>query len=158
LSSAKPCENARKILLDSGPVKTLYDQYAFRETDLLTYNSRHYDRGCAQIPQGANMIHLVRSRATQEQLNEMLEELTEYVKLAVDIKREIVVGGGELHADCETVLLEDGSEQEDVWGADWWPLTKKFDTDRSSTFVQGKIIRPWRFSTRRFVTASTESS
>ena len=27
--------------------------------------------------------------------------------------------GGEMHADCEAVLLEDGSRQEDVWGADW---------------------------------------
>ena len=35
------------------------------------------------------MIHLLRSRATQEQLTARLEELTEYVKLAVDIKREV---------------------------------------------------------------------
>lgn len=84
------------------------------------------------------MIHLLRSRATQEQLTEMLEELTEYVKLAVDVKREMVVGGGELHADCETVLLEDGSEQGDVWGADWWPLTKEV---RYGSFIN---IRPGR--------------
>jgi hypothetical protein len=36
------------------------------------------------------MIHLLRSRATQEQLTEMLEELTEYVKLAVDVKRFVI--------------------------------------------------------------------
>jgi hypothetical protein len=84
------------------------------------------------------MIHLLRSPATTEQLTEMLEELTEYVKLAVDIKREIVAGGGELHADCETILLEDGSEQEDVWGADWWPLTNEV---RYGSFIN---IRPRR--------------
>src|SRR5262250_821477 len=82
------------------------------------------------------MIHLLSSQATAEQLTEMLEELTDYVKLAVDIKREIVAGGGELHADCETVLLEDGSKQEDVWGADWWPLTKEV---RYGSFIN---IRP----------------
>ena len=82
------------------------------------------------------MIHLLRSRATQEQLTEMLEELTEYVKLAVDIRREVVTGGGELHADCETVLLEDGSNQEDVWGADWWPSTEEV---RFGSFIN---IRP----------------
>ncbi len=26
-----------------------------------------------------------------------------------------------MHADCEAVLLRDGSQQEDVWGADWDP-------------------------------------
>ena len=45
------------------------------------------------------MIHLLRSRATQEQLTQRLEELTEYVKLAVDMKREVAAGGGELQAD-----------------------------------------------------------
>ncbi|MEQ9354695.1 DUF5674 family protein [Coleofasciculus chthonoplastes] len=44
-----------------------------------------------------------------------------YIKLAVDIQRGILAGGGEFHADCETVLLEDGSEQVNIWGADWYP-------------------------------------
>ena len=51
----------------------------------------------------------------------MLETLGSYIKLAVDVERAIVAGGGELHADCEQALLEDGSHQEDVWGADWDP-------------------------------------
>jgi hypothetical protein len=41
--------------------------------------------------------------------------------LAVDIERAVLAGGGEYHADCEEVLLEDGSRQENVWGADWYP-------------------------------------
>ncbi len=51
----------------------------------------------------------------------MLETLGTYIKLAVDIRRGVLAGGGALHADCEAVLLEDGSRQEDVWGADWIP-------------------------------------
>jgi hypothetical protein len=46
----------------------------------------------------------------------MLEELGIYIKLAVDVERNILAGGGEYHADCEEALLEDGSRQEDVWG------------------------------------------
>ena len=42
-------------------------------------------------------------------LMEMLQSLGSYVKLAVDVRREVLAGGGELHADCEQVLLEDGS-------------------------------------------------
>ncbi len=67
------------------------------------------------------MIHLLRTRATRTQLDEMLGALEGYAKLAVDIRRGILAGGGTLHADSEAVLLDDGSEQEDVWGADWIP-------------------------------------
>mgnify|MGYP003526019672 FL=1 len=57
-------------------------------------------------------------------MNEMLE-CYKYIKLAVDVRRMILAGGGEMHADCEAVLLEDGSRQEDVWGADWRPNQNK---------------------------------
>jgi hypothetical protein len=71
------------------------------------------------------MINLIQERATKEQLEEMLEILSSYIKLAVDIERGILAGGGELHADCEAVLLETGSKQVDIWGADWYPLTQE---------------------------------
>jgi len=71
------------------------------------------------------LIHLVKERATAEQMSEMLEQLENYVKLAVDVRRGILAGGGALHADCEAVLLEDGSAQKDVWGADWIPATQE---------------------------------
>ena len=51
----------------------------------------------------------------------MLEASGSYIKLAVDVKRRILAGGGVMHADCEAVLLEDGSQQTDIWGADWNP-------------------------------------
>lgn len=51
----------------------------------------------------------------------MLEPLGTYIKLAVDVERGVLAGGGEYHADCEEALLEDGSRQENVWGADWYP-------------------------------------
>jgi len=55
----------------------------------------------------------------------MLEALEVYVKLAVDIRRGVAAGGGALHVDCEALLLEDGSRQEDIWGADWIPSTQE---------------------------------
>ncbi len=68
-------------------------------------------------------IHIIRSRANKRQVNEMLETLGTYIKLAVDVRRDILAGGGALHADCEAVLLDDGSKQNDIWGADWVPTT-----------------------------------
>jgi hypothetical protein len=67
------------------------------------------------------MIQIIRNRATVEQMGQMLEVLELYIKLAVDIKRGILAGGGEFHVDCEQVLLRDGSEQANIWGADWYP-------------------------------------
>jgi len=55
----------------------------------------------------------------------MLDTLGVYVKLAVDTKRGILAGGGALHADCEAELLFDGSQHQDVWGADWIPHSEQ---------------------------------
>lgn len=71
------------------------------------------------------MIHLLRERATPEQIAEMLEEYEEMIKIAVDIRRRVLSGGGEMHADCESVLLEGGSEQDDLWGANWYPAEQR---------------------------------
>lgn len=68
-------------------------------------------------------IHVIRELATPEQIREMLQGLDTYIKLAVDVERRILAGGGEYHADCEQVLLEDGSRQENIWGADWYPTS-----------------------------------
>lgn len=70
------------------------------------------------------MLQIIRSRATSEQMQQMLEALGIYIKLAVDIERNILAGGGELHVDCEQFLLTEGSLQANVWGADWYPLTQ----------------------------------
>ena len=57
------------------------------------------------------MIHNVRKQATTIEMKEMLETLGGYIKLAVDVKRRILAGGGAMHADCESVLLKEGSQQ-----------------------------------------------
>jgi hypothetical protein len=67
------------------------------------------------------MIHIIRQKAEPEQMRQMLEVLGIYIKLAVDVERRILAGGGELHADCELVLLDDGSQQRQGWDADWYP-------------------------------------
>jgi hypothetical protein len=54
----------------------------------------------------------------------MLESLETYIKLAVDVERELLAGGGVMHADCESALLDDGSQQENIWGADWTPASQ----------------------------------
>ncbi|MCI0553385.1 MAG: DUF5674 family protein [Anaerolineae bacterium] len=71
------------------------------------------------------MIYIIREHATEQQVQKMMEMLDTYVKLAVDVERGILAGGGAMHADCEAVLLEDGSQQKHVWGADWNPESQE---------------------------------
>jgi hypothetical protein len=81
-------------------------------------------------------IHVLHAPATGEQVRDMLESLAHYIKVAVDVRRGVLAGGGFMHADCEAVLIEDGSAQEDVWGADWVPF------DSMVTFESLINIRP----------------
>ena len=67
------------------------------------------------------MIHVLKRKVSQDEVEDMLQELGSYIKLAVDIRRDVLAGGGAMHADCEAALLDAGSNQEDVWGADWIP-------------------------------------
>lgn len=38
------------------------------------------------------------------------------IKAAVDIRKEIIAVDSPMHYDCEQLLLENGSKQEDIWG------------------------------------------
>jgi hypothetical protein len=66
---------------------------------------------------------MVRAPATAAQL--MLGKNDFYIKVAVDIERQILAGGGYFHADGEGELLADGSRQADIRGASWSPFTKE---------------------------------
>lgn len=50
--------------------------------------------------------------------NLFFEEMVKYV---VDVERRSAAVGGELHADAEQLLLERGSRQADLWGANYYP-------------------------------------
>ena len=73
------------------------------------------------------MIHLLKEKVTPAQVQEMLQEYEGMVKIVVDIRRRFLSGGGEMHADCESVLLDDGSEQDDLWGANWYPAEQRIE-------------------------------
>jgi hypothetical protein len=73
------------------------------------------------------MIHVLKSPAAPEQIQQMLAEYETMIKIVVDIRRKVVSGGGEMHADCESVLLDDGSEQDDLWGANWYPDEQRIE-------------------------------
>lgn len=73
------------------------------------------------------MIHLFKEPANSAQIQEMLQEYETMIKIVVDIRLCFLSGGGEMHADCESALLENGSEQDDLWGANWYPNEQRIE-------------------------------
>jgi len=73
------------------------------------------------------MIHLLKEPANSAQIQEMLQEYEGMIKIVVDVRRRFLSGGGEMHADCESILLDDGSEQDDLWGANWYPNEQRIE-------------------------------
>ena len=71
---------------------------------------------------GAEGIRIVDDPITRDALREMAgNQFGDFVKAVVDCARGIMAIGGELHADEETVLLDGGSAQRDLWGINLYP-------------------------------------
>jgi hypothetical protein len=49
------------------------------------------------------------------------EGFGDMIKFVVDLERKTICAGGGLHADAEAILLENGSSQSDLWGANFYP-------------------------------------
>jgi hypothetical protein len=75
------------------------------------------------------MVKIIRSRIDSESLKEVSQDLKGYVKVVVDVRRQILAAGGEKHVDAEQLLLKDGSRQEDLWGAGFDLETDEMDFD-----------------------------
>ena len=67
-------------------------------------------------------MQILRNPITKSELAGIAkDQFGNFVKAVADIGRSILAIGGELHADCEALLLEDGSRQEDLWGINIHP-------------------------------------
>lgn len=67
-------------------------------------------------------IRVVNKRISLTDLKEVARErFGDMVKAVVDIERKIMAIGGEMHADEEAEMLENGSKQENLWGINLYP-------------------------------------
>jgi hypothetical protein len=67
-------------------------------------------------------IDIVTASVTLDELRRMAaEQFGDLIKAVVDIQRQVMAIGGELHADEEALLLENGSRQADLWGVNLYP-------------------------------------
>ena len=70
------------------------------------------------------------------------------VKAVVDVERGIMAVDAELHADEEAVLLEAGSEQDNLWGINLYPGVAGEDWLEFDSMIN---IRPWQDNRTRAV-------
>lgn len=74
------------------------------------------------MPQDVPDIVIAERRIDRAVLRCLVERhFEDMVKYVVDVARGIAAVGGELHADEEALLLEHGSRQQDLWGANYYP-------------------------------------
>ncbi len=67
-------------------------------------------------------IVLIEKKISLDRLKEIADEgFGNMVKGVVDIEKNILTLGGELHADEEIFMLEKSSKQENLWGINIYP-------------------------------------
>ena len=75
------------------------------------------------------MMRIITDSISWGELHNIAEQLFgDLVKAVVDIEKGIMAIGGELHADEEALLLQEGSRQENLWGINLYP--KKSGAER----------------------------
>ncbi|MFH1161185.1 MAG: DUF5674 family protein [bacterium] len=82
------------------------------------------------IKQPASLIKIWEERVTA---------FEEILKIVVDINKNIIAVDAEMHADLEQPLLDEGSAQQDLWGANIYPLRSKKDRIEFTSLIN---IRP----------------
>lgn len=62
-------------------------------------------------------MKIIKEKISLKELEKLAEELYEdIVKAVVDVEKEIMAAGAELHADEEAALLDEVSVQQNLWG------------------------------------------
>jgi hypothetical protein len=65
-------------------------------------------------------------------------DFTELMKVVVDIEKEILAIDAEMHADLENLLLKNGSEQKNLWGANVYPQKNNDEFIEYTSFINIK--------------------
>lgn len=74
-------------------------------------------------------IKIIKEKILIDEVKKMArEQFGSMVKAAVDIEKEIMAVGGELHSDADELLIEkEGSNPQNVWGINIYPERDKKD-------------------------------
>ena len=71
-------------------------------------------------------IEIIKEKIDREYLKKFLDNPFKYMVIfVVVIKKEIIALGGELHSDAEEMLVENGSDNRNLWGGNLYPSEEK---------------------------------
>ncbi|HAX61504.1 MAG TPA: hypothetical protein DCX95_02950 [Elusimicrobia bacterium] len=85
-------------------------------------------------------MEIIKTKITKKELIEKYLNYFETVsKAVVDVDKEIMAVDAELHSDLETLLLENGSNHENLWGINLYPFKEKTDFIEFTSLIN---IRP----------------
>lgn len=87
-------------------------------------------------------MEIIETPITKEALQAMQGNFfDDMVKAVVDINRRLIALDAELHADLESILLSDGSNQSDLWGINLYPEMEDEDFLEFDSMIN---IRPYQ--------------
>ncbi len=85
-------------------------------------------------------IVIIQQRIDRALLSRLVsEQFRDMVKFVADVERGVIAIGGALHADGEQALLDDGSTQLDLWGANYYPGRGRDDCIEYTSLIN---VRP----------------
>ena len=93
-------------------------------------------------------LRIIQDAIDRPTLLAMAPELGDMVKAVVDVERRVLAIGGEMHADEEAALLDDGSRQADLWGINLYPAEAGPDWIEFDSMIN---VRPSRGNRSRDV-------
>ena len=86
---------------------------------------------------GIEVVHAVISRSRLRDI--AAGQFGDFVKAVVDVERELMAIGGDLHADEEAALTDGGSVQQNLWGINLYPA---LPNDQWVEFDSMNNVRP----------------
>ena len=99
---------------------------------------------------GRTEMEILSKKISRDELNKMDSGYFEdMIKAVVDIEKQIIGVDAELHADIEGALIEEGSEQRNLWGINF--LTDEDDIEEFVEFDSLINIRPKQNNRSRYV-------
>jgi hypothetical protein len=112
-------------------------RFAVRDSGLThEAGARTIERAMSEAPPD---VLLLDRRVEAAELRRLVERYEDMVKYVADVERGLIAIGGEMHVDGEQLLLESGSRQADLWGANYYPGRGRDGCIEYTSFIN---IRP----------------
>ena len=94
-------------------------------------------------------MQILTKKITRAQLKELAANtFVDMIKCVADVNLNLLAVDAELHADLEAMLLENGSEQENLWGFNLYPDETEEDFIEFDSLIN---IRAWQGNRSRDV-------